>query len=259
MITDNALIAFECLHSIHTAKDERSKFCAYKLDLSKAYDRVDWSFLEKVLLKLGFQSQWVQRIMSCISSVRYTVRFNGVPPASFTPTRGLRQGDPLSPFLFLFVADGLSTLLQKKVQDRSLQELKVCRGAPGISHLLFADDTLLFFKANVEQAYVVKQALDLFAGCTGQLINLAKCSIMFNEHGDTMQQEQVKRVLDVQLSSFETKYLGLPTPSGRMKKERFQSLKERLGKRLTDYSEKSLSSGAKEVLIKAVAQALPTS
>jgi len=181
-----------------------------------------------------------------------------VPSASFTPTRGLRQGDPLSPFLFLFVADGLSTLLQKKVQDRSLQDLKVCRGTPDISHLLFADDTLLFFKANVEQAYVVKQALDLFAGCTGQLINLAKCSIMFNEHGDTMQQEQVKRVLDVQLSSFETKYLGLPTPSGRMKKERFQSLKERLGKRLTDYSEKSLSSGAKKVLIKTVAQALPT-
>ena len=98
MITDNALIAFEFLHSIHTAKDERSQFCAYKLDLSKAYDRVDWGFLEKVLLKLGFQSQWVQRIMSCISSVCYTVRFNGVPSASFTPTRGLRQGDPLSPF-----------------------------------------------------------------------------------------------------------------------------------------------------------------
>ena len=180
MITDNALIDFECLHSIHTAKDERSKFCAYKMDLSKAYDRVDWGFLEKVLLKLGFQSQWVQRIMSCISSVCYTVRFNGVPSASFTPTRGLRQGDPLSPFLFLFVADGLSTLLQKKVQDRSLQDLKVCRGTPGISHLLIADDTLLFFKANVEQASVVKQALDLFAGCTGQLINPAKCSIMFN-------------------------------------------------------------------------------
>ena len=78
--------------------------------------------------------------------------------------------------------------------------------------MLFADDTLLFFKANVEQAYVVKQALDLFAGCTGQLINPAKCSIMFNEHGDTMEQDQVKHILEVQLSSFETKYLGLPTP-----------------------------------------------
>jgi len=181
---------------------------------------VDWSFLEKVLLKLGFQSQWVQRIMSCISSVRYTVRFNGVPPASFTPTRGLRQGDPLSPFLFLFVADGLSTLLQKKVQDRSLQELKVCRGAPGISHLLFADDTLLFFKANVEQASLAKQALDLFAQCTGQLINPAKCSIMFNEHGDTMEQDQVKHILEVQLSSFETKYLGLPAPFRSHKKRK---------------------------------------
>jgi hypothetical protein len=81
---------------------------------------------------------------------------------------------------------------------------------------------------------------------------------MFNEHGDTMLQDQVKYVLQVQLSSFEAKYLGLPTPSGRMKRERFQSLKDRLSKRLTDYSKKCLSSGAKELLIKAVAQALPT-
>jgi len=135
-----------------------------------------------------------------------------VPSASFTPTRGLRQGDPLS--LFSVPVCGRWSLHPpaEKVQDRSLQELKVCRGAPGISHLLFADDTLLFFKANVEQASVVKQALDLFAGCTGQLINPAKCSIMFNEHGDTMEQDQVKHILEVQLSSFETKYLGLPTP-----------------------------------------------
>ena len=117
---------------------------------------------------------------------------------------------------------------------------------------------MLFFKAKPEQALVVKEILDTYARCTGQLLNPSKCSIMFNKKGAEDDQNQVKHILGVELSSFEPKYLGLPTPSGRMKKDRFQSLKERLSKRLRDYSEKHMSSGAKEVLIKSVAQALPT-
>lgn len=160
MITDNALIAFECLHAINTSKDGRSEFCAYKLDLSKAYDRVDWRFLNKVLRKLGFQSEWVECVMTYVSTVQYKVRFNGVLSAPFTPSRGLRQGDPLSPYLFLFVADGLSKLINQKVQQNLLQELRICRNASGISHLLFADDTLLFFKANMEQAMQIKEVTE---------------------------------------------------------------------------------------------------
>lgn len=103
--------------------------------------------------------------------------------APVTPTRGLRQGDPLSPYLFLFVADALSALIKKRVADGLLEELQICRGAPGVSHLLFADDTLLFFKATAEQAGVVSEVLHTYATGTGQLINPAKCSIMFNDHG----------------------------------------------------------------------------
>ena len=131
MITDNALIAFECIHTINSSRDDRGNFCAYKLDLSKAYDRVDWDFLNNVLLKLGFQSDWVQRVMTCVTSVRYSVRFNGSASPPFSPTRGLRQGDPLSPYLFLFIADGLSQLIHRKVQDNTLLKLKICRGGAG--------------------------------------------------------------------------------------------------------------------------------
>jgi hypothetical protein len=141
LITDNALVAFECIHAIQTGSVARSKFCAYKLDMAKAYDRVDWRFLEGVLAKLGFHSTWIQWVMACVTTVRYSIRFNGHLLDSFTPSRGLRQGDPLSPYLFLFVADGLSCLIRKKIEEGALQELFICRRAPGISHLLFADDS----------------------------------------------------------------------------------------------------------------------
>jgi hypothetical protein len=167
LIMDNALIASECIHAIQTGSAARRKFCAYKLDMAKAYDRMDWRFLEGVLAKLGFHSQWVQWVMACITTVRYTIRFNGNMLDSFTPSRGIRQGDPLSPYLFLFVADGLSCLIRKEIESNVLREFHICRRAPGISHLLFADDSLLFFEASVEQATVIKSVLDRYEEGTG--------------------------------------------------------------------------------------------
>ena len=81
----------------------------------------------------------------CVKSVKYSVKFNGQLLESFIPSRGLRQGDPLSPFLFLFVADALSALFSKSVEEGSLKGVAICRGAPVISHLLFVDDTMLLF------------------------------------------------------------------------------------------------------------------
>jgi hypothetical protein len=162
LITDNALIAFECLHAMDQGNNSCREFGALKLDLSKAYGRVHWGYLEDVLLWMSFHHKWVQWIMVCVTIVRYSVHFNNVNLESFTPTCGLRQGDPLSPYLFLFVADGFSKLIQDRVQHRHIQELHVCRQAPGISHLLFADDTLLFLKATEEQALKVKEVIQVF-------------------------------------------------------------------------------------------------
>jgi hypothetical protein len=257
LITDNAMVAFECLHFIEQNSNQDKNFCAYKLDLSKAYDRVDWDFLKKVMQRLGFSHRWVDWIMACVTSVRYKVKFNGNLLDSFLPSRGLRQGDPLSPFLFLFVADGLSALLQREVAQNTIEPVKICRRAPGISHLLFADDSLLFFKANQTQAIRVKEVLEMYASSTGQLINPSKCSIFFGKSCPLQHRTKVKAVLGITQELFETKYLGLPTPEGRMNRGKFESLQAKLAKCLVEWDDNHKSQAAKEVLIKEVAQAIP--
>jgi hypothetical protein len=95
LISDNAMIAFECFHAIQRNKKPDESFCAYKLDLSKAYDRVDWPFLEGLLRKSGFDDKWVKWIMACVTTVKYCVQVNGNLTEQISPSRGLRQGDPL--------------------------------------------------------------------------------------------------------------------------------------------------------------------
>ena len=226
LITDNSIIAFECIHHIQSLKENSPAFCAYKLDLSKAYDRVDWVFLEKALRKWGFSQFWISRVMACVSSVKYSVKFNGKLLETFTPSRGLRQGDPLSPFPFLFVADALSALINRSMVEDGLKGAKICRAAPEISHLLFADDSLLFFQASEQQANLVKVLLNTYAAATCQLINPSKCSILFSDHCLPTIASEVKRVLEITQEVFEPKYLGLPVPEGRMHKGKFELFKK---------------------------------
>jgi hypothetical protein len=151
------------------------------------------------------------------------------------------------------VADDLSKLLQHEVRQGGLHELHICRRAPWISHLLFADDTLLFFEASEDQTVLINKVLRRYEEGTNQLINPSKCSIMFGSASPEENQEKVKAVLKVRITAQEEKYLGLPTPEGRMSKERFKSTKERLSKKFSSWAERYMSGGAKEVMIKSVA------
>jgi hypothetical protein len=258
LITDNALIAFEGIHTITKSSDGKGKFCAYKLDLAKAYDRVDWSYSQKALEKLGFDPRWINWIMACVRSVSYKVRLNGKLMQSFKPTRGLRQGDPLSPYLFLLVGEGLSKLIQHEIENHGLQELKICRTSPGISHLLFVNDSLLFFKAEHQQALMIKKVLSNYEKATGQLLSTDKCSLLLGNKCDENMGQDISKILNVTEAGFDEKYLGLPIPECRMKKGKFQPIKEIYKKKMSDYTEKYLSGAAKEVHIKAVLQALAT-
>jgi hypothetical protein len=127
--------------------------------MRKAYDRVEWSYLEAIMLKLGFSRGWVNLVMRLITTVSFSVLFNGVPHEEFRPSRGILQGDPISPYLFLLVAEGLSCLLKYFDQSSALSGIKVAPTLSAVNHLLFADDSMLFCKASVEGAREVKEAL----------------------------------------------------------------------------------------------------
>ena len=130
LITDNILVAFEVMHHISQRKGNLKEEMALKLDMSKAYDRVEWGGLEQIMNRMGFHPKWVNIIMQCISSVTYSIRINGVPYGLITPTRGLRQGDPLSPYLFLLCVEGLSSLIKRAALEQRVHGISICRRGP---------------------------------------------------------------------------------------------------------------------------------
>lgn len=136
--------------------------CAVKLDMAKAYDRVEWVYLRNIMLKLGFNESLVNLIMKCVETVKLSVRVNGQLSEMFSPTRGIRQGDPLSPYLFLFCAEGLTSLLKFSSPNYLAKGIRVGIHAPWVSHLLFADDCLLFTQATTRGG----QRLMTFFRCT---------------------------------------------------------------------------------------------
>ena len=200
---------------------------------------------------MGFDERWVDLIMTCVTSVEYKVRFNSDEIESFSPTRGLRQGDPLSPYLFLLCAEGLTSLIAHEEERGNLIGVKVCRDSPIISHLLFADDSLILMKANSANAITLQNILNDYCLASGQMVSAAKSSIYFSPNTIVEEKAEVFQIIDIMTEALSDKYLGLPLMIGVDRVDCFKHLIERIQKIINGWKERTLSYGGKDVLIKA--------
>jgi hypothetical protein len=257
-ITDNIIVAFEAFHSMVNRMKGKQGFMALKLDMSKAYDWVEWNFLEAITRKIGFSDKWVQLTMTCVRTVTYAVLINSQPYGRILPTHGIQQGDPLSPYLFLICAEGLSHLLQKAERERSITGLAIARGGPRITHLFFADDSVLFRKVSPQEWGNIQAIMELYEKVSGQKLNRDKISLLFSKNTAKTVKDSLVNMVGVTPTNCFEKYLGLPSMVGKSRVASFASIKGRIWDRINGWKEKFLSYAEKEVLMKAVLQAIPT-
>ena len=170
--------------------------------------------------------------MQCITTVTYVVRVNGKPSGHIIPSKRLHQGDPLSPYLFLIYAEGLSALIKKVVADGLLEGISVCKGGLCLSHLFFADDSLIFCKATVEECEALQKVLCAYEQASGQQLNRTKTSLFFSPNTTKEIQDEIRVRFGAQVIRQHEKYLGLPSLVGRNKKNTFKEVKTKLAKKL---------------------------
>jgi hypothetical protein len=255
-ILDSVLIANECLDS--RIKSEEPGFLC-KLDMEKAYDHVDWSFLMYLLRRCGFGEKWCSWIQHCITSVRFSVLINGIPSGFFGSSRGVRQGDPLSSFLFVLVMEAFSRMLGA-FNDRGLisgfsvgsrEQDRVT-----MSHLLFADDTLVFCGANVSQIRHLGALLVCFEAAAGLKVNLSKSVLV--PVGLVENVGQLAGLLGCGYGEVPLKYLGLPLGASFKLKTMWAGLEDMMVRKLAPWKRLYLSKGGRVTLIKSTLSNMPT-
>eukprot|EP00253_Pinus_taeda_P008428 PITA_08428 len=236
-ILDNILLAQEMIHSLHSRKEAGMLM---QLDLSKAYDKVSWKYLEAVLKAFGFCNTWIKWIMALIKSPRYSILVNGAPSTPFAPSRGIRQGDPLSPFLFIILMEGLSQTIAKKKAEGKTKGLQPIRSLPATKHQQFVDDTMLHGTPTVKEAAAYRETLDLFSPASGMEINFSKSTIFFfNTHSAV--QSHLAQLLGFRIGSLPSKYLGAPLTLKPWKKEHWEKILANMKKRCSHWTNRALN------------------
>ncbi|CAA7035950.1 unnamed protein product [Microthlaspi erraticum] len=257
-ISDNILITHETLHFLKNSGATKHCAMAVKTDMSKAYERLEWGFIVIVMERMCFHAKWINWVMQCIFTVSYAYLVNGAAQGKVTPHRGIRQGDPLSPFIFILCGEVLSGLCKNAKSNGSLPGISVSRGSPKINHLLFADDTMFFSKTNQKSCETLNAILRKYEEASGQQINLLKSSITFSKKTPPEIKTRVKNSLGINKEGGQGKYLGLPESFDRRKKDLFTLIVDRIKQRSISYSSRHLSSAGKLTMIKFVLSSIPS-
>ena len=207
--TDNIIIAQELIYSLKKRKG-RTGYIVVKINLEKAYDCLEWSFIKMVLKHFGFRESMISLIMSCVSTSTTALLFNGSKLDSFQPSRGIRQGDPISPYLFLLCMEFLGAQITSMCEDKMWDKVRASRSGPSFSHVFFADDLMLFAEADYKNCEAIIEVLDNFCNLTGQKVNITKSKILFSPNVTSRRVRGMCKRMGIAATTNLGKYLGFP-------------------------------------------------
>nr|XP_043629994.1 uncharacterized protein LOC122601294 [Erigeron canadensis] len=248
-IADNILLTQELMHNYH--RKSGPPRCAFKVDIQKAYDTVDWEFLKLVLHDFRFPEQVVNWVMACVSSTSFSISVNGNLYGYFKGKRGLRQGDPISPYLFTLVMEVLTLKLQQLVQNSlNFRYHNKCE-KQRLVNLCFADDLFLFSRGDVDSARVILEALSVFKDVSGLVPSITKSTVFFC-NVTTHVRNAIMGIMPFDEGQLPIKYLGVPLISTRLVYRDCMILVERLDKRIDNWKNKTLSLAGRIQLIRSV-------
>ncbi|XP_028121753.1 uncharacterized protein LOC114318966 [Camellia sinensis] len=252
-ILDVVLVANEVVEEYRGLRNDGVVF---KVDFEKAYDHVDWGFVDFVLERKEFGVRWRKWIWGCLSSCNMSVIVNGKARDSFLASRGLRQGDPLSPFLFILVTDVLGRIIDLAKDKGVIEGFVVGRDRIEVTHLQFADDTIFFSSKEENKVGCLLQVLRIFEIVSGLKVNLSKSSVV----GINLNDSYVRRVADMlgcSIESFPIKYLGLPLGGDPRLAPFWEPVLVKIGKCLEGWKRALLSKGGRYILVQSVLGSVP--
>ncbi|XP_021855317.1 uncharacterized protein [Spinacia oleracea] len=254
-IEENIIIVKEVAHFFNKARKGK-RIMALKLDITKTYDSLEWSFIRETLLGFKFPNGMVNLIMNCVSSPIISVLWNGEVTKDFRPSRGIRQGDPLSSYLFVLCLERLSLMIEEHVKQNLWAPLKLSKNI-SLSHIFYADDVFLFGTANVENLDVMMDVLNNFGNASGLRINLAKSSLIFPSNMNHILRTDLSSKYNLKTSSSFGKYLGVQISSNRLKLSNYSDLLQKTTDRIRGWQAKLLNMAGRCTLIKSVLSSYP--
>ncbi|KAJ9536466.1 hypothetical protein OSB04_un000347 [Centaurea solstitialis] len=252
-IGDNILMAHELVRGYHL--ETGPPRCAFKIDLRKAYDMVNWDYLIGMLKGFGFHPMLIKWITEMITTPTFSVVVNGEARGFFHGKRGIRQGDPLSPYLFTLVMEGFAMIFRQCIEEASDFGYHYGCQDFGLTHLCFADDLFVFTRGDVASVEVLKRALHLFASRSGLAPNLQKSDIFFGNVPLEVR-ATILHCLPFRMGTFPIRYLGVPLSPVSLKAADYGVLVSKVKLRLQNWKSKFLSFGGRKQLITSVLQSL---
>jgi hypothetical protein len=252
-ILEGVVILHETIHELHRKKMDGIIF---KIDFEKAYDKVNWSFLQQVMRIKGFHPKWCEWVQSYIQKGSVGIRVNDDIGHYFQTKKGLRQGDPLSPILFNIVADMLAILIERAKEDGQVSGLIPHLVDGGLSILQYADDTILFLENDFDKALNMKLVLCIFEQLSGLKINFHKSELFCFGKAKEIE-EEYKILFGCDLGELPFRYLGIPIHYRKLKNGEWKPIEDRFEKNLGCWAGKLLSYGDRLILINSVLTSLP--